>query len=114
MIYWLLFSHFIADFVCQTRWMGENKSKDWEAMFSHIYVYTFVLLVLCSFIMPAGLTVKFAFFNGLAHLLTDLITSRLTSRFYQNKQMHLFWCTIGFDQFLHTSVLLLTYQIFIY
>jgi len=69
----LLSVHFVADFVLQSHWMASNKSKNWKAMGSHILVYSCCLL-------PFGL--MFAFGNGLAHLATDTVASRITSHLY--------------------------------
>jgi hypothetical protein len=35
----ILLVHFVADFVVQTRWQTENKSKDWGALVSHVGTY---------------------------------------------------------------------------
>lgn len=95
----LLVVHFIADFVLQTRWMGRNKSSNWQAMAAHIAVYTICLI-------PFGLL--FAIVNGLLHLITDIISSRLTSKFYREKREAAFWAVIGADQLAHVLALIWT------
>lgn len=96
--------HYIGDFLLQTRWMGENKSKNIVALLMHIIVYSATLI-------PFGF--KFAIINGILHLITDFITSKLSSRAYLNKNMAQFWAIIGFDQLVHTITLILTLQYFI-
>ncbi len=96
--------HYIGDFILQTRWMGENKSKLLSALSLHILVYTATLL-------PFGF--EFAIINGILHFITDFITSRLSSRAYKNGNMAQFWAIIGFDQLIHTITLILTLQYFL-
>lgn len=99
----IFFMHYIGDFLLQTRWMGENKSKNMKALLFHILVYTLWLF-------PLG--VEFAIANGILHLITDFITSRLSSRAYKNNNMSQFWAIIGADQLIHIVTLLLTLQYF--
>lgn len=114
---YILFVHYVSDFVFQTRWQAENKSKSLEALFMHVVTYTFSLF--CCLGLPVllwsndtqMLTFVYAYvgINGLAHFLVDLITSKISSYYYKSGKIHTFWCVIGFDQFLHQAVLLLTF-----
>jgi len=36
MIYIIILAHWIADFICQTNWMAQNKSKSYKALSLHI------------------------------------------------------------------------------
>jgi len=45
LMYWILFIHWVADFLCQTDKMAINKSKDWCALVDHSMVYGFVLMM---------------------------------------------------------------------
>ncbi|PQO46309.1 DUF3307 domain-containing protein [Blastopirellula marina] len=101
MLPYVMLTHWIADFLCQTRWMAENKSKDLKALSAHVGVYTVVLGVLCwpLFSLLGGLA--FMLVNGVLHFVVDFITSRISSYFYQQKNMHAFFATVGFDQYLH-------------
>lgn len=105
LVIWFLLTHYIADFVFQSRWMGNNKSSQWLPMTAHIATYTFLLAFSASIV---GIHwVMYASINGAAHLVTDLFTSRVSKYFwYVEKDEHAFWCTIGFDQFAHVAVLL--------
>jgi Protein of unknown function (DUF3307) len=88
-ILWVIFAHWIADFVCQSNWMASNKSKDWWALTLHVATYcSIMMLLLGSWVfephsnrinpLPAiFLVVTFA-----AHFITDAITSRITSRLF--------------------------------
>lgn len=101
MFYKLMIVHYIADFLLQTRWMGENKSKNILALLSHILVYTISLCL----VLPIGLAVA----NGVVHFLVDFISSRLGGLAYKKGNLYLFWAVIGLDQLLH--VLCLNYTI---
>lgn len=104
LIPFLLIVHYIADFICQTRWMGENKSKDWRALLLHVGIYTFVLSVCMNAVVPnfpAEYPHNFVIFNGVAHWLTDYVTSRASRWAYENKRMGMFWNIIGADQLIH-------------
>lgn len=104
MIY-ILFCHWVADFVCQTDWMAQNKSKSNEALLLHIGTYTAVMFLLT--VNP-----YWAFFNGLIHMVVDYFTSRITSKLWADKKVHWFFVVIGFDQFIHTAVLIYTWSLF--
>lgn len=100
MIYLVLVAHWIADFIIQTDKMAVNKSTSMKWLLSHIGVYT--LFMLCCF------GPKYAIVNGLAHLATDFVTSRVTSYLWKKGDRHNFFVVIGLDQLLHSMVLILT------
>lgn len=102
-IFTILLLHYIGDFLVQTRWMGENKSTNVNALGAHIFTYFLCLI-------PLGLT--YALANSVLHLITDSVSSRLSKHFYSTNQMHGFWSTIGADQLLHMIALFGTYQFF--
>ena len=37
---WLIFAHVAGDWVCQNRWMAENKGKYWIVMLAHCIIWT--------------------------------------------------------------------------
>lgn len=109
---WVLFAHWVADFVCQTHWQASNKSKDWNALFRHVLVYTAVMgAFLAPLFVMRGVGLYFAIFVVVtfgAHFVTDAITSRISSRLYAKGDWHNFFVVIGFDQFLHYAQLFVT------
>lgn len=111
----LLFTHFIADFICQTDWMAINKSKNFAALFAHVMVYMAAFQVGTALIYWSGLTnsanfvVFYAGLNGLFHLGTDYITSRINARLWADKKVHWFFVGVGADQFIHAVTLILTF-----
>lgn len=96
LIVWI---HTVADFVLQTNSMAVNKSTSIKWLFAHVGLYT---LCLCGFGW------KYALVNGIAHFITDFVSSRLTTHFWKKGNRHNFFVVIGFDQALHITVLILT------
>ncbi len=100
MFYKVMIAHYIADFILQTRWMGENKSKKLLALISHIGVYTAVLVLLFG--------LKFGLINGIIHFVVDFFTSKASSYAYKKQNMEMFWAIIGLDQLIHVLTLFAT------
>ena len=115
--------HYVSDFLLQTRQMGENKGKSWKWLSIHVGVYTASLImgmILVSDSFQFALT--YSLLNGALHFMTDAITARISGYFYlkslENKTdkpnwMYFFWSTIGLDQLIHASTLILTLRLFI-
>lgn len=117
MIYYLLLTHFIGDFLLQSNWMALNKSKSWNALLSHTGLYALCFL-------PLGL--RFALATFVLHTLTDAVTSRITSKlwfmerslmgtnlwfFKRDNSRHWFFVVIGLDQLIHGITLLWTLKL---
>lgn len=124
-IFTILVVHFIADFVFQTPWMAQNKSKSNFALNAHIATYWSILLVLCGAIdgfmfmyygnntlvqnFPGfNLLMGWSILNAGIHWCVDYCTSRLSSKQF-NKDWHKFFLIIGFDQLIHYFTLFGTY-----
>jgi len=107
----ILFTHWVADFVAQSNWMAQNKSKSHYALYSHVLTYTLILFIGSLFISTNDIVLFYcwAIFNGLVHYGVDYITSRVSSKLYSEGKIHDFFVVIGFDQFLHAATLLLSY-----
>jgi hypothetical protein len=99
MIYLVIWLHFTADFIFQSRKMAENKSRSLFFLSYHCLEYTTFLLVLGW---------RYAAVNGIAHFITDFVTSKLTTKFYLAKNNKMFFITIGFDQAVHMTCLIYT------
>jgi hypothetical protein len=97
-VIWL---HFLGDFVLQSNFMAQGKSKSMLILTFHVCVYTIPLLLLGW---------KYALINGLAHWVVDFFTSKATAYLYNKKENHWFFVVIGFDQALHMTILFLTLQ----
>lgn len=122
---WFIFAvlvlHAVGDFFLQTNWMALNKSKNPMALLSHGATYSYPFILIASLVDPVTGLLWVAG-NGVAHILVDAITSRITSRLwfvemddqtgisamgvkFNDKKRHWFFVTIGVDQVLHFSIL---------
>ena len=109
----LLVTHFIGDFVLQSHWMASNKSKRIDALLLHVGIYSVTISLLPVIFWIFGMiSIKngliFTGGNALIHLITDFITSKISSKLWTEQKWHYFFTMIGFDQLLHTITLLLT------
>lgn len=105
LILYILFLHWLADFVCQSDWMAQNKSKAMWPLVVHIAVYTWILMF--GLMSMTGIF-EYALLNGLIHLGVDFVTSRINSKLWQAGKVHWFFVSVGLDQLIHTATLLLT------
>lgn len=94
--------HFVGDFIAQSDWMAQNKSKKFWPLWIHVSVYSL-------FLLPFGL--KYAGMNLLLHMVTDAVSSRVTSKLWAAGQRHWFFVVIGLDQLVHQVCLILTLQL---
>lgn len=104
----IIILHFIADFLCQTRNMGNNKSSSNIVLAEHILTYSGVFLV-ASFITPA-FGIIFVLVNAFGHAITDWCSSRIGKWFHEQNQLYWFYATLGLDQTIHMLTLILTYE----
>jgi hypothetical protein len=63
----LLVAHLVGDWLLQTEWQALNKSKNYRALFSHIAVY--------SLIMLGVLVADFGFQNIYAYIVVAMLAS---------------------------------------
>jgi len=110
----LLISHFIGDFVFQSRKMAENKSKSLPYLLLHIFV------IIMSLNLPA-MIFKIAWFvpivYGLLHGMQDLFLWKFYKYLYSKLDRKVnyyedywFYFTIGLDQLIHLIVLFLIFH----
>ena len=115
-ITYLLLIHWLGDFIFQTQKMAMNKSKNIYWLITHVVVYTFTFFIALVFLFDFAMVIAFCFFTFFAHLATDYVTSRWTSKFNKEKKYYgfpAFFSVIGLDQFLHQGQLILYYVIFL-
>ncbi len=105
--------HFLADFVFQSSKMATGKSKSFKWLCIHVGTYALVSLLTFGFMVYYYGDPLFAFYwwliNVILHFIVDLFTSKITSKFWEEKNMRLFFVMIGFDQLIHNLCLISTF-----
>jgi len=116
---YIMFFHWVCDFVLQTHWQATNKSKNNYALSLHVFTYSLGMLLPISvlYYLECGnifysilLGFYFSIISFIVHWITDYFTSRLNSFLYQKGDIHNFFVSIGADQFLHYSQLFITFN----
>jgi membrane-bound metal-dependent hydrolase YbcI (DUF457 family) len=115
----ILFLHWFADFVAQNEYQALNKSSKWSALLEHTLMYS-LIFAFFSIVMTLNVGPKdpvnwkmllFAPITFVTHTAIDYYTSRVNKQLWDQKNVHQFFVSIGFDQFLHIAQLLLTYKL---
>ena len=116
-VLFIILVHWFADFVLQTHHMSTRKSSSNYYLTLHVTVYAFATIFLWALVLPLlqiHLTFNGVWLSVIAifamHWVTDYFTSRWTSRLYKEENYHDFFVVIGFDQVLHYTQLLLTFN----
>lgn len=112
-ILYFLLAHWVADFVLQSDDDAKNKSKSWTHLLNHTFSYSCFMLLSLALIFPETTVRIFIYFFTsmlVSHTLIDAITSRINSKLYSSGKTHLFFVSIGFDQWLHYLVLFMSIQ----
>lgn len=97
----IIWVHLIADFALQSRYIAIRKGKEIRYLLLHGLIYFACMLTF---------GIWFASINAVLHISVDFITSKFTSKFYKENNDYMFYLTIGIDQSIHLSVLLITFM----
>lgn len=108
----IIFIHWIADFLLQTRKMATNKSTDNYWLLIHVFVYSTVWFFIGIFLYEPIRVILFSITTFIFHFITDYLTSRTTTKLYKKQNYYGFFSVIGFDQFLHYLQLIICYEFF--
>jgi hypothetical protein len=111
MLLLVFFLHWIADFIMQSRKVAENKGEDTLTLMKHVSIYSGTLFIGLVW-FDSFFAFQISIVNGFCHFFIDAVTSQFTSHFYKEDKIHEFWITIGFDQYLHNFILILTVWFF--
>ncbi len=120
-VIWLLFAHWVADFLMQTDEMAQNKSKNNMWLLKHCLAYgcgiTLVSIIGIAIICLVKVTPMQMFVYGLLvtaiHFPVDYVTSRINSKLWADKKVHWFFVSVGFDQWIHFVTLLLLWPLIV-
>lgn len=94
----LIWTHFVADFILQSDELAKNKSSSWSILLAHSTIY-------CAPFIWMGY--KFMVITLFSHFIIDAISSRISKYFNTKGQHHWFFVTIGADQAIHLTLLIL-------
>jgi hypothetical protein len=113
----IIFVHWVSDFVLQTQHMSTRKSSSNYYLTLHVVVYSFATILGWTLILPL---LGIHLYSGpvwlafllifITHWITDYFTSRRTSKLYKEEKYHDFFVVIGFDQVLHYTQLFLIFN----
>ena len=122
---YLLFLHFVADFLLQSREMGQKKSKYFKWLYFHCSMQYMVMFIGTLFLFGFEKATAFSFLNAFMHGVVDwniwkfykLRVVKLCKKCkiypstYEYWHDPYFYATIGLDQFLHSATILGVYWI---
>ena len=102
----IIWAHWIGDFILQSDYHAQNKSKSSWVLAEHVAFYS-IPFMLIGFFVP--ISVAWILVNAVGHFCTDFVTSRITSKLWSKKEVHWFFVTIGADQAIHFTTLFASY-----
>ena len=105
----ILFLHWLADFVFQSSKMTENKSVSRKWLLAHVGTYGLIFFFGLYFFVSFKFLLYYVGINMLLHYIIDAETSKITRKFWNQGKVHEFFVMIGWDQFLHYFFLYLTW-----
>lgn len=108
----MIVCHFLGDFVFQTRYMAENKTKSVIVLINHVLAYACLMIPLAYLV-----SIEWFAFNVFMHFLQDLTWYKFCYKFVpkwegNNTVNSKIWCVIGVDQMLHLLTLVGSYAAF--
>jgi len=119
-VLYLILTHWISDFVLQSRVMFNNKSSSNYYLFMHVSIYSIItiiswlLLNIISGVKYTSVTMLIIFTSiFISHWITDYITSRITSKLAKEEKWYYFFLVFGIDQVLHYIQILTIYSFFL-
>lgn len=118
-IFFLLFFHWMADFIFQDREWATNKYHDPDSLMQHVTMYCIVFGIGLWWFKPAQGTfidgMVFLLITYVCHFITDYFTSKGMHAYAEDKNWGTtipnvgFFTLLGFDQTLHFVQLFATY-----
>lgn len=99
---YLLFAHYIGDYVFQSDFLANTKSKSFYNLFVHCFLYSMTICI--TFVLLKGTFYMYQFIILLSsHMVIDFIKSNAKNK---NKQLTTY---LYIDQFLHIVINLSLY-----
>ena len=111
----ILFAHYIADFIMQPDRIARSKHDNFISLLQHaalygcsMYLLVFIPLTVVLMYSPISV-LKYTAINTVAHLVCDFFSSKLSHKYFSKENYWAGFAVVGFDQFVHVVVLLLTF-----
>jgi len=105
-MWWLIIAHFIGDWGLQNRWMAENKSKYWEVLLAHCFIYTGIVSIALQYLNI--FTIWKVIFLLITHFVTDNWSSNRHKSLKTDKEIR---TNLHIDHLLHFAQLIIVYFI---
>lgn len=111
----LFICHFLADYThLSTRWMLNAKKLGTPLLpiFSHALVHSILMIIFLMFFVDINLALKLGYIQLITHFLIDIWKGKMNYYFpsLQSPSNTWHWIVFGFDQLLHTIVIILMYN----
>lgn len=112
----ILLSHWVSDFILQSNWMSTNKSKSFPVLIAHTLTYSVAMCVMITILTEFNMLIDkyvysyilFLLIMFITHTIIDFITSKINSKLWDKNEVHWFFTSIGFDQWLHYLTIFIT------
>lgn len=115
-VLYIIFVHWVADFIFQDEKWALGKSKNFSDLLAHTSLYGLIWIAAAIPLFPIGIqAVLYGGITFIFHTITDYFTSKSVSRKFHNKELGSSipnlgaFTYIGADQVLHYIQLFLTY-----
>lgn len=118
LVIYLLFAHWIADFVFQDERWSLAKKNSFVSLLKHTLMYSFILTIMMGFFLTFSQSALFWVINFVAHTVIDYFTSKWVGQKFERKKLGSSipnfgaFTIIGLDQFIHYLILLLSLGLF--
>ena len=121
LFFYILFLHYLGDFVLQPYWMSVQKSESYKVLFYHIFIYSLTIYIGLLLVVDIKYAIKFSIISGVLHYFIDFFTSKIISDnsldleldpdekkpMYKRLKLWAPITLLGFDQLLHQACLLI-------
>jgi hypothetical protein len=101
----LVWLHFLGDYLFQTDNMATKKATELKWLTLHAIVYSIPFTLI---------SIRFALITLVYHFTIDYFTSKVTSYLGSHGFRYWMFKSIGFDQAIHLTILVLTYAKFVH
>lgn len=103
----LLGVHWFADFVTQTEEQAKGKSSSIRLLLEHTATYAAIMGAWSLIIVGPIFAGLFTVAMFVTHTPIDYVTSQINRNLWAKGEVHTFFVSVGFDQYLHQITIIL-------